>query len=265
MRLKESARWNQTEDDWRRLLQMDARGCFCATVDDRVVATTTTTTYGIKLAWIGMVLVDPDYRRRGIATKLMKRALDYLTEVKVVTVKLDATPEGQMVYENLGFKVESLIERWDGTAHANSEVSFAPFDTSNCDEIFALDRRAFNADRSRLIEKLIADACVAPQIVAAPDGHVHGYALARRGSNADYLGPLVAIDLETATTLFDATLAQLPGQQVYVDVNTNFQKGAEMLAAGGFVKQRDLIRMSYGAESNPTSESVFAIAGPEIG
>ncbi|MFL6208650.1 MAG: GNAT family N-acetyltransferase [Pyrinomonadaceae bacterium] len=265
MRLKEAARWNQTEGDWCRLLQTEPRGCFCAVIDCRVVGTITTTTYGSELAWVGMVLVDPAYRRRGIATGLLNAALEYLSAAQVATVKLDATPDGQKVYEQLGFKVESLIERRAGVAGETTASGCATLDASSGDEVFALDRRAFGADRAKLIERLITDACVAPQIVAAPDGQVRGYALARRGSNAAYLGPLVATDLGTATTLLDAALTQLSGQQVYVDVNTNFAQGTEVLAARGFIRQRDLIRMSYGAESSPTSASVFAIAGPEVG
>ncbi|HZN10525.1 MAG TPA: GNAT family N-acetyltransferase, partial [Blastocatellia bacterium] len=91
MRLKELAGWNQTEADWRRLLGLAPGGCFAAWADGRLVATTTTTAYGQELAWIGMVLVDPEYRRRGIATALMRAALDHLQGAGVATIKLDAT------------------------------------------------------------------------------------------------------------------------------------------------------------------------------
>ena len=70
MQLKEAAGWNQTEDDWRRLLMLEPNGCFAAIKDGRLVGTTTTTTYGNDLAWIGMVLVDPQYRRQGIASEV---------------------------------------------------------------------------------------------------------------------------------------------------------------------------------------------------
>ncbi len=80
LRLKELAQWNQTENDWLRLLRLEPNGCFCATIGDEVVATTTTTTYGHELAWIGMVLVDPEFRRLGIATRLMRLAFDRLIE-----------------------------------------------------------------------------------------------------------------------------------------------------------------------------------------
>src|ERR1044071_5633272 len=78
MRLKEAAGWNQTEADWRRILRLGPRGCFAATVGGRLVATTTTTSYGRALAWVGMVLVEPEFRRRGIATALVRAALDSL-------------------------------------------------------------------------------------------------------------------------------------------------------------------------------------------
>ena len=59
-------------------------------------------------------------------------------------------------------------------------------------DLLALDRLAFNADRSKLIEQLIDDACVPPVLLRAADGTLSGYALARRGTNADYVGPVVA-------------------------------------------------------------------------
>src|SRR4029079_8644736 len=78
MQLKEAAGWNQTEDDWGRLLMLEPDGCFGAIKDGGLLCTTTTTTYCNELAWIGMVLVDPEHRRQGIAAKLMTVALDYL-------------------------------------------------------------------------------------------------------------------------------------------------------------------------------------------
>src|SRR5207245_1664402 len=78
MRLKEAAGWNQTEDDWRRMLDLEPEGCFGIEQEGRLVATTTTICYGSRLAWIGMVLTDPEFRGRGLASRLMRRALEYL-------------------------------------------------------------------------------------------------------------------------------------------------------------------------------------------
>src|ERR1044072_6303905 len=159
MELKEAACWNQTEADWRRLLSLQPNGCFGAVRDGRLVGTTTTTIYD-ELAWIGMVLVDPQHRRQGIAAQLMNVALDYLKD-KVETIKLDATALGQPVYEKFGFRVESVVERWSGTGNSTGRVSVV----MDHEAVLNLDRLAFNADRSKLIERLIAEACVPPILI----------------------------------------------------------------------------------------------------
>src|ERR1044071_3922763 len=173
MRLKEAAGWNQTEADWRRLLRLEPNGCFGAIKDGRLVGTTTTTIYG-ELAWIGMVLVQPQERGQGIAAALMKVALDYLNG-KVETIKLDATSLGQPVYEKFGFQVESEIERWAGSS--TGPEAQVVMDHGAVQDLLSLDRIAFNADRSKLLESLVADACVPPVLIRAADGALSGYAL----------------------------------------------------------------------------------------
>jgi GNAT superfamily N-acetyltransferase len=263
MRLKEAAGWNQTEDDWRRLLMLEPNGCFGAMKDGRLVGTTTTTTYGDELAWIGMVLVDPEYRRQGIAAKLMSVALDYLSG-RVGTVKLDATALGQPVYEKFGFQVESLIERWSGMRrlHGAEQVDFGGDSLS---ELLALDQIAFNADRSRLIGALINTASVSPVLMRDAEGLLSGYALARSGARADYVGPVVAKDPQQVGTLLDRVLSRLLDRRVYIDFNKECSAGTSMLSDRGFVKERDLIRMRSGRLTAKTSPIVVGIAGPEIG
>jgi len=265
LRLTELAQWNQTKNDWLRLLRVEPNGCFCATIDGDVVATTTTTTYGQELAWIGMVLVDPKRRQLGIATKLMRVAIDYLLNAGVTTIKLDATPAGHSVYENLGFKDESLIERWEGIA-GKKAIAGPALDISARQEALTLDRHSFGADRSKLIEMLFEDSYVTPVVARATDRRLAGYALARRGTVAAYLGPLIATVADAAPVLLDGLISQMSEQRVYVDLNLSFGGSREILAARGLVKQRDLIRMSYGKRSDAgSSASIFAIAGPEVG
>ena len=266
MRLKGLVGWNQTETDLGRFVRLEPNGCFCEVAEGRVVGTTTTITYGRELAWIGMVVVDPQYRHRGIATRLMRAALEYLSEMGVATVMLDATPDGRPLYEKLGFKVESLIERWTGIAQATPAVGCSTLNSSERQEVLVLDRRAFGADRSKLIEMLIEEALVPPLVTTGVDGRVKGYALARRGTDATYVGPLVATAADAAMALLDELLSQLTGQRIYIDVNPDFGVSPEVLATRGLIKQRDLVRMGYGDQSGAgSSRYVFAIAGLEFG
>jgi ribosomal protein S18 acetylase RimI-like enzyme len=279
MGLKEAAGWNQTGADWLRLLRLGPRGCFAAALDGRLVGTVTTTAYGRELAWVGMVLVDPSFRRRGVASRLMAAALSHLDGEGVETIKLDATPDGRHVYERLGFEDELTIERWSGRGRngalfkeaggesARGGAACSAIDPARLEEILELDRAAFGADRAGLVEALAAQALTSAFAAGGPgDGGAGGYALARAGSAADYVGPLVAHDPGTAALLLDHVLARLAGRPVYLDANTSFESATRALAERGFQKQRELIRMRRGAETSAgTSPAVFAIAGPEVG
>src|SRR5439155_15049545 len=82
------ARWNQTLDDWQRFLATEPDGCFLAEWNGAPAGTATTTVYGPELAWIGMMLVHPEYRRRGIGRALLQRCIEHLRGRGVRCIKL---------------------------------------------------------------------------------------------------------------------------------------------------------------------------------
>ena len=266
MKLKESAGWNQTENDWRCLLELEPSGCFAAELNGELVGTTTTTTYEEELAWIGMVLVQPERRRQGIGTRLMTTALEYLKD-KVATVKLDATPAGKFVYEGFGFKTEGLIERWTRTAdfHDGECDDGSTLDNETLRELIALDAAVFKANRSKLIELLATNSCAGPVVKRAQDGGLSSYVFSRKGSKADYVGPFVSQDASQVCPLLDQLLYKLTGRALYFDFNTNCICDSAVFAERGFKKERELIRMYYGEPSSSTSPFVIGIAGPEVG
>jgi hypothetical protein len=213
-----------------------------------------------------MVLVDTDYRHRGVATQLMQATLDNLRARGVKTIKLDATSAGRPVYAALGFVAETRIERWAGTARPAGEMQSQVWTQEARPKVLALDQRAFGAERSPLLDSLIAESLVPPLTISGPDSELQGYALAREGTVSCYVGPIVATDQSAAASLLDGMLAQLDGRDVLTDLNTTFEAGAQIVGARGFVKQRDFTRMGFGMENSAgTSPLVFAIAGPEVG
>jgi GNAT superfamily N-acetyltransferase len=112
MDLSTVANWNQTREDWLSIMRLCAEGCRCIADGERVIATASLFPYGPKLAWIGMVLTQPEYRSQGFARRLVEDAITGAERGGVRTVKLDATDEGRPLYESLGFIVEKTVERW---------------------------------------------------------------------------------------------------------------------------------------------------------
>jgi GNAT superfamily N-acetyltransferase len=257
MRLKEAAGWNQTEQDWRRVLQMEPEGCFGLLCDGVLVATTTAVCYGRELAWIGMVLTDPAYRGRGFARRLMERALEFCEERGAQWIKLDATDMGRPLYSKLGFEDEAPVERWTlpkSEAAGRTLDSFAPD--------LAMDRAAFGADRAALLESLASE-----EAASAPG---EGYAMGRAGSNAAYFGPCVSRSADAARHLLEWFLGLHRGESVAWDILPGNEEALRLAREFGFGRRRQLVRMvrSGSASSKPFEHNdsyVFAIAGFEYG
>lgn len=241
MRLKEAAGWNQTEQDWANVLAIEPRGCWVAEVDGVVAGSTTAVCWGRELAWIGMVLVLPEFRRQGIARALMDRAMQYCREREVGCVKLDATDMGRPLYEQFGFVEECLIERWRADSLTLPiEEGPKPVPPRSTGEILDLDRKAFGADRGALLRMLIGQH---PEECLAIEG---GFAMSRPGSNARFLGPCIAPDADTARRLIAAVTRRYPQQPWFWDLLPDNHAAMELASELGFTTRRKLFRMGVG-------------------
>ena len=269
VRLNQMAGWNQTASDWERFLKASLRGCFVAEINEQVCGTVTTISFQDRFAWIGMVLVDPGYRGRGIGTELLKRAIQYLDDEKIPTLKLDATPQGKPLYEKLGFVTEYEIERWSLRRSASETRKPAGPDESASasllSSILKADREAFGADRGFLLESLHRGA---PDLALgfSDSNTLRGYALGRRGLFADHLGPWMASDSAVAKTLLDRFLARSLRETIVVDCLKSNNFAVELLRSCGFTYSRPLTRMFRGPNEYPgRPELLCAILGPEFG
>lgn len=57
-----------------------------------------------RLGYIWSVYVEPDFRRQGIARRLMERAIDHLKALGCTTVVLHSSDAGEKLYEEIGFE-----------------------------------------------------------------------------------------------------------------------------------------------------------------
>jgi len=271
MRLKEIVGWNQTVQDWGRFLAASPGGCFVAELDGKVCGTATTISYEERFAWVGMVLVDPEFRGRGLGATLLARAIEHLDASKVSTIKLDATPLGKPLYEKLGFMSEYEIERWTlRTSSASSTKTHRSrppglLSPDSLDSIFELDRDIFGADRSSLLESLHQEVPDFTFAIRNAD-IVEGYGFGRRGCYADHLGPWMATDAQVARQLLEAFLESCGRDTVVVDCLRSNTMARSLLQSFGFTYSRPLTRMYRGANLHPGRvERLCAILGPEFG
>jgi GNAT superfamily N-acetyltransferase len=267
LRLNQLAGWNQTEADWGRLLAASPSGCFVMEDGAMVVGTATTLCYDHRFAWIGMVLVDPGFRNRGIGSKLLQRTIDYLDSIGIPTLKLDATPLGKPLYEKLGFVSEYRIDRWTlkRTPPDAGTVVTGRLPGQLLSEVLTRDREIFGADRSALLCSLDEQA---PDLTLAVgnDRQLDGYAFGRHGLFADHLGPWIARDHSAAQGMLERFLQKSPRDTVIADALEANPTAGQILGSAGFTITRPLTRMYRGPNRFPGQlESLLAILGPEFG
>jgi ribosomal protein S18 acetylase RimI-like enzyme len=276
LELSKSANWNQNEADWRLMLGI-GHGWGITLADGTLAASALVIPYGGRFAWVSMVLVSPEHRRKGYAARLLRTAIADLKTRGLAPI-IDATPAGHAVYvqegfcDTWGFKRYALARAPDPAKHQSgwpaAQPTVRPVTQADWPQILAIDEPAFGASREALLRAL-AGRLPEAALMAEHHGRIVGYLLGREGREARQLGPLVATEPMAAPALLSAALERV-ASPIYADVADREPQLRGWLEARGFAFQRPFTRMVHGAAGPavraPGDERrVMLVAGPELG
>ena len=252
--LSTEAGWNQNEADWRFFLSKGV--VFGMRQGPRLVATAALLPYSAGNAWISMVLVTADFRRRGIATKLVDACLGVATR-RGLTTWLDATPAGVTVYGPLGFTPTLQLRRLRLTktreANATRQLS-----TGSLEALVTRDATAIGFDRSTLLSEFAARP--GSRVVSCGEA----IALIRDGRTARHIGPLLADHADQASALVHAIVSSESGPWLIDAVHAREAFLNGLVRSGGNI-ERPFQRMRFGDATASPAQLPFAVAGPEFG
>jgi GNAT superfamily N-acetyltransferase len=255
LRLSAEAGWNQTEADWRFLLTA-GHGLGVRDADGCLIGSAVVLPYS-RWAWVGMVLVTAAQRRRGIATALMRSALN-LCDERGWIAGLDATAAGVAVYAPLGFRAIAGLTRWRAPEPRPAAIGRVPaMPTGDAERAAATDAAAFGAARPALLRHMAE--------VGRLSLGERTLVCMRPGRTAGHVGPVVAADEATAIALVDLALAARNGPAL-IDAFDDGSELAEALRRRGFAPERPFTRMLRGPAPQPVGPvRLYAAAGPEVG
>lgn len=266
LRLKSQAGWNQIAADWQRMLAMQPDGCFVAELDGVAVATAVACIFG-SVAWIAMVLVEESVRGRGIGKALMQHALEFVDDRGAVSVRLDATPLGQPLYEQLGFLPQYALTRFAGCVfdakRSDAQIGMRLVQSSDAQPILELDYAVTGADRSRLLLRLLHEQPQRSQ-VAFWGEQLAGFITVRPGSNAWQIGPCIA-QSDVGPILMRRACGQVVGEALLIDIPKANKPAMQWAVDAGLQRQRRLLRMCRGAMVSDDTSRLWASSGPELG
>ena len=146
-----------------RLLQLfgkEPMKFLVAEADCRIVGTSIINAQG-RFGYISAVMVHPDYRRKGIATKLMTNALNYLRRrgsERAVLHVVSTNTAAISVYVGLGFKAFEhsvyFVREMDSVQmlEPTSGLKIREFQRKDLDQVYSLVRASESPDHLRIFD-----------------------------------------------------------------------------------------------------------------
>lgn len=266
-RQKRREGWAASRDQFRIYLEHDPHGCFVAMAGQHPVGMVTTTCFGSS-GWVGNLIVEPDFRRRGIGRALMERGIERLRGEGATTVRLEADPPGIPLYRTLGFVDEFESCRFTLPVSAprppHDDSATETMNPGDLDEVAALDSEIGGPNRRRFLELKLSAAELA--MVRRRDGSIVASLLASPTDRGLRISPCVARDAADARGPIAAAVAAASGRPVLIGLPALNSEGLEMLAEMGFEQGASSHRMRLGPcieAGDPTR--VFAIASGAAG
>lgn len=204
--------WVAEQWEFDFLLTAFPQGCFCLRDNaGKGMAFVTSLRHG-RSGWIGNLVVQADYRGKGVGEALFLHAYNALQDAGAETCWLTASKLGRSLYEKHGFSRIDTIIRWTGlgTQPHGEHSAEVPDSNETATSVNAIDCQAWGDRRDALLA-----ATVGRGRLLLRDS---GFLVIQPCGDAMQFGPFSALDSTMAEQIFDAALCSIPhGTKVYLD------------------------------------------------
>ncbi len=258
--------WGYTRGDFERLLALSPEGCFASADEGHVIGVLTTTSYD-GLAFLGAVIVSPEYRGRGVGRDLMQAALLHLSASGVETVRLNAYLDVVKFYEKLGFHGEYEVVRWRVSAAPEPAGTVSAATAADLEALVAFDAPFFGASRAALLERLLREN-PATFLLVREGARLVGYLVGSPFDGACEIGPWVVAPgrPRAARDLFRALVDVVGPREYSFSGPVANPDLLRFVREAGFAEVFHTLRMWWGQDRHPGDpRGLWASGGLEKG
>jgi GNAT superfamily N-acetyltransferase len=245
LRLSTSAGWNQTEGDWKRIVTSPGSSHGVWFDQGEARASFSVVCYENRICWIGMILVDPEYRGGGLGKAAFSSSLAAAEAMGCTISGLDATTLGEPMYRKFGFDGRIHLHRMTGSLSQLpvGDIAIEHLSKANRDEACRLDQEETGLNRSFIWRQWMEDPDVQGWLVRSQEGEAVGTGLLRPGREAWHLGPVVAKSPAAFRAILHSTYATIGSHLLYVDCPAGGEED-HILQSAGLHAARKLLRMT---------------------
>lgn len=223
--------------------------------------------YGEELASLGVVMVHPDHRRRGLGKEAVVRCMKELASVPTMLV---ATSEGVPLYEGVGYKTVGTLHKFlcdqyraEHAPPLAEGYEILPLSSEDLEAVVQLDQLALGGQRRPFLQTRISQA--KEGILLKQGNEIVGYGLSIQGPVYLVIGSIVAPDAAAAMNMVHH-LAQNHDGKLRIDVPSEHHHLHGELEARGFtLVNQPPIMLANSDRLPPRNGTLFAISSQAFG
>jgi GNAT superfamily N-acetyltransferase len=259
--------WNPGLHDADVFWATDPEGFVAAEADGELVGGGSIVSYDGRFGFMGLFIVAPAHRGRGVGRRLWIHRRDALRArlAPGAAIGMDGVFEMQPFYARGGFVAAGRDLRFEGVGSAAAvpaglvDAREVPFPA-----LLDYDSAHFPAPRPRFLERWIAPP--GGRALAALDGgEVRGYGVIRPCRRGFKIGPLFAAGAGIAEDLFRGLAGHAPGAPVSLDAPECNREALALARRHGMSEVFGCARMYLGPRPPLPGGEIFGVTTFELG
>ncbi|AEL24939.1 GNAT family N-acetyltransferase [Cyclobacterium marinum] len=259
--------WNPGKYDFEVFWETDPDG-FCGFYfEGELIAGGAIISYNNEYGFMGLFIVRPDFRGKGIGEKLWYLRRDLLKGrlLEGAVIGMDGVEAMQPFYEKGGFEIAFRDERYACTGKKyNASQYVSLIDSQDFEMVRVYDLKCFGFDRKTFLKHWLKIPN-SNSFKFMEGDELRGYALIRKVEDGFKIGPLFADSDKIAEELYKACLNCAEGQSVFLDIPVT-NKGAVSLVEKYNAKYVfECARMYHGKGRKPDMHHVYGVTTFELG
>ena len=256
--------WNPGLADAECFYPVDPDGFFCAEADGKIVGTVSMVNYDDRFSFAGFYVVDAAYRAHGIGMDLYHHSLRHAGSRIVGADGVVAMVDKYQ--KSGGLFLHYNNARYEGVGGGAEPDGLTPIRDVDFGMLADYDAAHFPARRERFLRCWIGQKGHYGLAQLDSNGKIAGYGVRRVCQTGHKIGPLFARDRATAERILDGLVAEIPGEQFYLDIPV------PNVAAVALVQDRKMIPVFFTARLYSTREpiplpldEIFGVTSFELG
>ena len=236
-------------------------GLFVTDIKGEVAACIAAVAHDRQFGAVGLHIVSPAHRRRGLGDSILKHGLAYLGSRDT---SVSCPPEMQPYYNGHGFRASYRCRRYVGIAESYPEQKnvLPPGEVSFAD-LAAYDGSIFAIERNAFLECWLRQEG-GQAAVSISNRRINGYGFLRPGRLGHRLGPLFANSAAAAEKLLKTLSTAIAGQPFFIDIPEANHSAQGLLKPYSLSPVLEMVRMYSGREPASPIGRVYGLTSLEI-